>query len=818
MKLNDKEALEIEGAITEEELGQILKKTKNDSSPGASGFDYNFYKFFWIDLKSFITRSANYSYEAGKLPTSQRYGIISVIPKGDKNKELISNWRPLCLLNSIYKLISGAIAKRINSKLDKIINYDQCGFVGGRFLGDCIRTTNDILEWGLNKKKMGLLLLIDFHKAFDSINFSFISKSLSFFGFKENIQRWIWILLHNFSASTIHAGNISEKFDILVGCRQGDPVAPPLFILAIEILCIKLRNSAKIKGYKIDNIEFLLSLYADDCTIFLEYNAENLRNCIDILKEFFKVSGLKIHIQKTKCIIFGEKPETDMNLCPDLGLKWEDKFTLLGINFDAFLEKMEENFDLKIKEIQKTIDNWRFRLLTPLGRCVVAKTLLLSKLSHLAMVLPSLTKEKYKSIENLIYKYIWKGTDKVCREDAKKSFRLGGLNFPDIEISWKAFRLSWLRRILNGEAKWKKILDLLLKCAGILDLESLFELGIADIAKLAKKIKSRFWSDTLSIIKPIMLELVKQYPEEIINCTIWGSDWFTRNRTLTYRKHFVGLPSQIDSPGDLMKRIDIGVDFITYEECVDRYGQCDPDIFLSMKYLIKTAFDKVGLDLNVCSLNYPRRPALIFLANLTIKGCSGWTKLLKGKFVSNNTRKLECKWNDKLGNIQGISFWNNCYRNTEQIFFNNKIKWFYYQIVRGTLKTNNIISKFKRDVVPECTFCEREEENILHLFWNCTIVSDFIRECGNLINTKIEHLVPIFSRKEFIFGLKDQNICSVGNYYALHLKYFIWISRCKKNTLSVQGFINWWTYEMKLDLKFSHNSLFFIENAISGLI
>ena len=53
VKLNDKEALEIEGAITEEELGQILKKTKNDSSPGASGFNYNFYKFFWaIKIKN----------------------------------------------------------------------------------------------------------------------------------------------------------------------------------------------------------------------------------------------------------------------------------------------------------------------------------------------------------------------------------------------------------------------------------------------------------------------------------------------------------------------------------------------------------------------------------------------------------------------------------------------------------------------------------------------------------------------------------------------------------------------------------------------
>ena len=107
--------------------------------------------------------------------------------------------------------------------------------------------------------------------------------------------------------------------------------------------------------------------------------------------------------------------------------------------------------------------------------------------------------------------------------------------------------------------------------------------------------------------------------------------------------------------------------------------------------------------------------------------------------------------------------------------------------------------------------------NILHLFWNCPQVSEFILECGEFINTKVEHFVPIFTRKEFIFGIKDQKIYSAGNYYALHVKYFIWISRCKKDILSVKGFINWWTYEMQLDLKFAHNSLFFLENAIFGL-
>ena len=73
---------------------------------------------------------------------------------------------------------------------------------------------------------------------------------------------------------------------------KGDPIASALFILCIEILCLKLRNSENVKGFKIENPDLLLSLYADDCNIFLGYEAQNLRNAKQVLNDFHKISGL----------------------------------------------------------------------------------------------------------------------------------------------------------------------------------------------------------------------------------------------------------------------------------------------------------------------------------------------------------------------------------------------------------------------------------------------------------------------------------------------------------------------------------------------
>ena len=115
---------EIEGMLTLTELTKYLHKTKNNFAPGSTGYTNEFYKFFWSDLKIFVTNALNYGYENDMLSVTQRLGIITLIPKGSKGKTLLKNWRPLTLLNSLYKLASGCIAERTKSNLDSIIHRD----------------------------------------------------------------------------------------------------------------------------------------------------------------------------------------------------------------------------------------------------------------------------------------------------------------------------------------------------------------------------------------------------------------------------------------------------------------------------------------------------------------------------------------------------------------------------------------------------------------------------------------------------------------------------------------------------------------------
>ena len=142
-------------------------------------------------------------------------------------------------------------------------------------------------------------------------------------------------------------------------------------------------------------LKILLSIYADDCSIFLEYNAESLRNSIKILNDFYFTSGLQIQISKTQCVVFGKIPE-NCNLCPELGLRWEQEFKLLGVNFNGTLRNMEINFENNLIEIKSVIQHWQYRFLSLIGRACIAKTLLLSKLSHLASVIPTVNKNKLK--------------------------------------------------------------------------------------------------------------------------------------------------------------------------------------------------------------------------------------------------------------------------------------------------------------------------------------------------------------------------------------------------------------------------------------
>ena len=117
----------------------------------------------------------------GLLSTSLRQCIITCLPKPDKDRNFIKNWRPISLLSVIYKLASGAIAERLKHTLENIISESQTGFIKGRFISDSTRLVYDIMHANEVKNIPGLLLLIDFEKAFDSLSSKFLYKVLNFF-------------------------------------------------------------------------------------------------------------------------------------------------------------------------------------------------------------------------------------------------------------------------------------------------------------------------------------------------------------------------------------------------------------------------------------------------------------------------------------------------------------------------------------------------------------------------------------------------------------------------------------------------------------
>ena len=421
------------------------------------------------------------------LSTSQKLGIISILPKADKSREFLKNWRPISLLNVSYKLLSSCIANRIKQVLQHIIHENQRGFMKGRYIGENTRIVYDIIQISNKHKIPGMILLVVFEKAFDSVSWSFMYKALHFFNFGPDIIRWVKTLYADAKLCVIQNGIFSEFFNIGRGCRQGDPVSPYLFNICVEIMGILIRQNNNIKGIHIVK-EFCLFQYADDTILFLDGTEKSLKSALDLLFQFSKFSGLKPNIGKTKAIWIGSMAESEDTICNNYNLQWSNgEFTVLGIKFNSSLSQMTEaNFDNKLSQIVKEINSWSKRQLTPFGKITIIKSLLLPKLAHLFINLPKLPEKWMKNLEQVFFKFIWNDkTDKISRSQAVQDYPDGGLKMVHLESYVKSLKVTWLRRILLSSPTSSLITIFNETCQ--CELSSLLQFGPEYPKQLAKK-------------------------------------------------------------------------------------------------------------------------------------------------------------------------------------------------------------------------------------------------------------------------------------------------------------------------------------------
>ena len=172
------------------------------------------------------------------------------------------------MINTDAKILAKALALRLEVHLPTIIHIDQNGFVKNRQAFHNIRRALNIIHEKTDAKD-NCILSLDAKKAFDGVEWPYLFDILCQYGCEPRLCQWVKLLYCEQLAEVVTNNLISEPFKLSRGTRQGCPLSPLLFVMAIEPLAIAIRNHPGIKGIDISGQEHQISLFADDVLLYL---------------------------------------------------------------------------------------------------------------------------------------------------------------------------------------------------------------------------------------------------------------------------------------------------------------------------------------------------------------------------------------------------------------------------------------------------------------------------------------------------------------------------------------------------------------------
>ena len=768
VNLSDEVKDSLEGELTFSECSEALKPMGNNKSPGSDGFTAEFYKFFWKNIGPFVLRSLNYGYEHGKFSQFQTQGVITCIPKENKDRRYLNNWRPISLLNVDLKIGSAAIANRIKKVLPTIISESQKGFLKDRFIGDNIRLLYDLMHYLEENNLEGLLLLIDFEKAFDSVEWDFILKSLQSFNFGPSICRWFSTFYRDSKSCVINNGNMSNFFCLERGCRQGDPLSPYLFIIGVELLALKIKSNPDINGIFVGESESLISQYADDTFLTLDGSEKSLQESLTCFEKFYHISGLKMNATKTRAVWIGSKRYSDSVLCKNFNLLWSNcNFKLLGIRFSLELQEMIHiNYNEKIKELMNVLKSWQHRKLTLLGKITVIKTLALPKLVHLFSSLPNLSQEMISKVNKIFYSFIWDGKpERLKRNVLIGDYLDGGLKMIHIQSFNDYLKLGWVKRYLvDTNSTWQKIIGSDFKKYGG---DRVFNLKKEKVQFVAKEVKNLFWRDVLSDVseaRPHCSEEMQEILSTDILNFVNDSDFDFFNRWKVY-----GIQHMCD-----ILNVETH-NFLSFEEIKQK---CNTNNFIKYYSLLSNipASFKRFISSNAVSFNFEAfAPSDNFIERIL---CNKKLKFVYNLLVQKIAEKPESKiyaWEQSIG--ESLDEWHCIFDIPKRCCRNTYLKCFQYKLLHRIIPTNTFLYKIHISDTRKCTFCTIYDETIEHLLYECVFVQTFWENFCHYLSPVFTN-VCIDKKTVFLGSMEDTNL--------LNLLFIIakqYIYKCKLNNV-----------------------------------
>ncbi|CAI5477217.1 unnamed protein product [Closterium sp. Yama58-4] len=378
------EAAELSADWTEEEVKRAFSAMAANKSPGKDGLPKELFEAHWDLLGKGFMALARVFASSATLSTEVKEAVTILLhKKGDKDQ--LNNYRPITLLNFTYKVLARVLANRMKKFLGRVISPEQYGFLQGRRLTDAVGLVADIIDTARRDNEDWFLLLVDFKKAFDSVSRGYLFRTMRAMGFPDRFVKWVEGLHEGTQTRLLVNGWMGDGVEVVSGVRQGCPLAPYLFLCAVEPLA-----QAVIKrkmGISKANERLAYIGYADDTTLILEGKQQIVR-AEQVLAKFELTSGLATNREKSVILPLGN------NLGRTTGrthnFRWAKKDEaekLLGVWITPSgsclptWEKTAEDMSGKVKK-------WELKYLPTTARSAVVNSYSMPKAAFQAQVYP----------------------------------------------------------------------------------------------------------------------------------------------------------------------------------------------------------------------------------------------------------------------------------------------------------------------------------------------------------------------------------------------------------------------------------------------
>ncbi|CAI5938821.1 unnamed protein product [Closterium sp. NIES-65] len=326
--LSQKSADAVCMAWSEEEVKNAFRSMAKDKAPGKDGLPKELFEIHWDILgKHFMQLAQNFAATV-TLPTSTKEAVTILLHKKG-GRDQLENYRPITLLSFTYKVIARVVADRMKRVLHEVISPEQFGFLPGRKLSDAVGLVADVIEAARNKDHDWYLPLVDFRKAFDSVSRDFLFTVLERMGFPSLFVDWVRGLHKDTRTSLLINGWLGDAVNVVSGVRQGCPLAPYLFLCAVEPLA--QQAAARKLGLEGGSRRLAYLDYADDTTLILQ-GEEQITEAERLLADFEAESGLATNKEKSSILPLGRNMNKQASKTD--GFKWvkaDEAERLLGV-------------------------------------------------------------------------------------------------------------------------------------------------------------------------------------------------------------------------------------------------------------------------------------------------------------------------------------------------------------------------------------------------------------------------------------------------------------------------------------------------------